>query len=90
MTMELEEFELSEQPGPGQMLVEARTTAISAGTEVANYRGITTQRKDVADWRANPYRPGRRVAVDLHRLPHRAVMPNPPPRARGAVARGTL
>jgi hypothetical protein len=57
MTMELEEFDLAEQPGPGQMLVEARTTAISAGTEVANYRGITTQRRAVADWRARPNRP---------------------------------
>jgi 2-desacetyl-2-hydroxyethyl bacteriochlorophyllide A dehydrogenase len=62
MTMELEEFELTEQPGPGQILVEARTTAISAGTEIANYRGITTQRQAVSDWRAQPYRPGYSLA----------------------------
>ena len=62
MTMELEEFELDAEPGPGKLLVEARTTAISAGTEIANYRGITTQRQAVADWRANPYRPGYSLA----------------------------
>src|SRR5579884_3895073 len=62
MTMELEEFELPETGEPGQILVEARTTAISAGTEVANYRGITTQRQAVKDWRAQPYRPGYSLA----------------------------
>jgi 2-desacetyl-2-hydroxyethyl bacteriochlorophyllide A dehydrogenase len=62
MTMELEEFELSDQPGPGQLLVETETTAISAGTEVANYRGITVYRPADSDWRANPYRPGYSLA----------------------------
>lgn len=62
MTMELEEFELPEAGEPGQILVEARTTAISAGTEIANYRGITTQRQSVKDWRAQPYRPGYSLA----------------------------
>ncbi len=62
MTMELEEFELPETGEPGQILVEARTTAISAGTEIANYRGITTQRQSVKDWRAQPYRPGYSLA----------------------------
>ncbi|HZQ98157.1 MAG TPA: zinc-binding dehydrogenase [Chloroflexota bacterium] len=62
MTMELEEFELPDGGEPGQILVEARTTAISAGTEIANYRGITTQRQSVKDWRAQPYRPGYSLA----------------------------
>jgi 2-desacetyl-2-hydroxyethyl bacteriochlorophyllide A dehydrogenase len=62
MTMELEEVHLPDRPGHGQLLVEAETTAISAGTEVANYRGITTQRRGVTDWRANPYRPGYSLA----------------------------
>jgi 2-desacetyl-2-hydroxyethyl bacteriochlorophyllide A dehydrogenase len=62
MTMELEELELADQPGPGQLLVETETTAISAGTEVANYRGITVQRRGRTDWRADPYRPGYSLA----------------------------
>jgi len=62
MTMELEDHEVPDSGQPGQILVEARTTAISAGTEVANYRGITTQRQGVTDWRANPYRPGYSLA----------------------------
>ena len=62
MTLELEEFELPDGGEPGQILVEARTTAISAGTEIANYRGITTQRQSVKDWRAQPYRPGYSLA----------------------------
>lgn len=62
MTLELEEHELPEHGAPGQILVEARTTAISAGTEIANYRGITTQRNAISDWRANPYRPGYSLA----------------------------
>jgi len=62
MTMELQEFDLPDAPGAGQILVEARTTAISAGTEIANYRGITTQRQAVRDWRAEPYLPGYSLA----------------------------
>src|SRR5688572_18743568 len=62
MTMDVEEFDLPEEGAPGQILVEARTTAISAGTEIANYRGITTQRQAVSDWRAEPYRPGYSLA----------------------------
>jgi len=62
MTMELEEVELADQPPPGQLLVETETTAISAGTEVANYRGITVQRRGSTDWRDNPYRPGYSLA----------------------------
>lgn len=62
LSMELEEHDLPEQLSPGQILVESRTTAISAGTEIANYRGITTQRRAVSDWKAEPYRPGYSLA----------------------------
>ena len=59
LTMELETVALPDAPPPGMMLVELETTAISAGTEVANYRGITAQRSaGQPDWRAAPYEPG--------------------------------
>lgn len=42
--MVLEPFELPEQAPPGGILVQAEATAISSGTEIANYLGRTTQR----------------------------------------------
>ncbi len=57
--MELETFELAGQPEPGHILVETVCTLISTGTELANWTGITTQRKPLGDdWTAQPYRPG--------------------------------
>ena len=40
----LEPFELAEEAPPGGILVQAEATAISSGTEIANYLGRTTQR----------------------------------------------
>jgi L-iditol 2-dehydrogenase len=63
LAMELESVEVSETPPPGMLLVEAKTTAISAGTEIANFRGITTYRSAAnPDWSADPYIPGYSVA----------------------------
>jgi 2-desacetyl-2-hydroxyethyl bacteriochlorophyllide A dehydrogenase len=62
-SLELEPFPLPAEPPPGAMVVEAWTTAISAGTEVANYLGRTRQRSaEAPDWRANPYYPGYSLA----------------------------
>lgn len=59
LTMEVEGFELDEALPAGHMLLEAGTTTISAGTEIANYRGTTLQHSaDNKDWRNNPYYPG--------------------------------
>ena len=53
--MTVEEFDLDDTPPSGSVLVKAATTAISAGTEVANYRGITVHRSAS---HGNPYYPG--------------------------------
>ncbi len=59
LSIEMETVDLPEVPAVGQLLVQAHTTAISAGTEIANYRGITTYRSAAKpDWRADPYYPG--------------------------------
>src|SRR5205823_3819384 len=58
-SMELETFDLPDTPPPGQVLAETTCTLISTGTELANYTGITVDRRAMGDdWRANPYRPG--------------------------------
>ncbi len=63
LAMELESCELSDAPPPGTLLVETRTTLISAGTEIANFRGMTVfHSADKADWRDNPYYPGYSLA----------------------------
>jgi 2-desacetyl-2-hydroxyethyl bacteriochlorophyllide A dehydrogenase len=63
LSMELESAELPDVPPPGTLLVEARTTAISAGTEIANLRGITPYHSaDNPDWRDRPYYPGYSLA----------------------------
>src|SRR5437763_3550449 len=57
--MELEGFELADQPPPGYVLVQTTCTLISTGTELANWTGITADRRAMgADWSAQPYRPG--------------------------------
>ncbi len=63
LSMEIETVDLPDVPSVGQLLVQAHTTAISAGTEIANYRGITTYRSVAnPDWRADPYYPGYALA----------------------------
>src|SRR5438067_13689085 len=58
-TLELEDFALPDVPPPGQVLAETTCTLISTGTELANYTGVTVERRAMGnDWRANPYRPG--------------------------------
>ncbi len=58
-TMELESFDLPDAPPPGHLLAETICTLISTGTELANYTGITVDRRAMGDdWRAKPYRPG--------------------------------
>jgi len=58
-TMELETFDLPDTPPPGHLLAETTCTLISTGTELANYTGITVDRRTMGDdWRATPYRPG--------------------------------
>ncbi len=44
--MLLEEHEVPDTPPPGAILAEAAVTAVSAGTEVANYEGRTSNRPD--------------------------------------------
>ena len=57
--LELEEFELADQPPPGTVLAQTTCTLISTGTELANWTGITVDRRAMGeDWSARPYRPG--------------------------------
>jgi len=53
--MELEEFELPDRPPADGILVSTGVTIISAGTEIANYLGRTTERPPE---RTTPYYPG--------------------------------
>jgi 2-desacetyl-2-hydroxyethyl bacteriochlorophyllide A dehydrogenase len=53
--MVLEPYELPEEPPPGGILVRAEMTAISTGTEIANYLGRTVQRGPDS---TEPYHPG--------------------------------
>ncbi len=58
-TMEMESFDLPDAPPPGYLRAETTCTLISTGTELANYCGITADRRAMGDdWRSNPYRPG--------------------------------
>src|SRR5437764_4491644 len=57
--LELEEFELADRPPPGCVLAETTCTLISTGTELANWVGITVDRRAMGEgWSARPYRPG--------------------------------
>jgi L-iditol 2-dehydrogenase len=51
----LEPHELPDRPPPGAILAEAAITAVSAGTEIANYQGRTAHRPHGS---AEPYYPG--------------------------------
>jgi L-iditol 2-dehydrogenase len=44
--MELETHEIPDTPPPGSILAEAAVTAVSAGTEIANYEGRTANRPE--------------------------------------------
>ena len=58
-SIEMEGFDLPEMPPPGQVRAETICTLISTGTELANYTGITADRRAMGDdWHATPYRPG--------------------------------
>src|SRR3954451_1600160 len=58
-SMEMEAFDLPDAPPPGAVLAETACTLISTGTELANYSGITVDRRAMGDdWRAKPYWPG--------------------------------
>jgi threonine dehydrogenase-like Zn-dependent dehydrogenase len=57
--LELEGFELPDRPPPGAVLVQTTFTLISTGTELANWTGLTVDRRALgADWGERPYRPG--------------------------------
>ncbi|MCU1411478.1 MAG: 2-desacetyl-2-hydroxyethyl bacteriochlorophyllide dehydrogenase [Rhodoglobus sp.] len=60
--MELERFELADELPPGSILAKAGVTMISAGTEVANYLGRTTERPPE---RTEPYYPGYSFAGEV-------------------------
>jgi 2-desacetyl-2-hydroxyethyl bacteriochlorophyllide A dehydrogenase len=53
--MSLEPYEVADDPPPGAILARAEATLISAGTEVANYLGRTSQRTPTS---TDPYYPG--------------------------------
>jgi 2-desacetyl-2-hydroxyethyl bacteriochlorophyllide A dehydrogenase len=56
--VELQERELGERPGPGQILVETEKTFISAGTELANYMARDAGVWKPGNWCAYPWRSG--------------------------------
>jgi L-iditol 2-dehydrogenase len=60
--MVLEPYEVPDEPPPGGILVGAQATIISAGTEIANYLGRTTERPPD---RVTPYHPGYSFAGDV-------------------------
>jgi 2-desacetyl-2-hydroxyethyl bacteriochlorophyllide A dehydrogenase len=60
--MTVEEFDLDDAPPPGAVLVKAAVTAISAGTEIANFRGATRYRSAA---HGNPHYPGYSFAGDV-------------------------
>jgi threonine dehydrogenase-like Zn-dependent dehydrogenase len=44
--------------GPGQLLVEARYSLISQGTELANFTGLDPGTRHAGSWNCYPHRPG--------------------------------
>jgi 2-desacetyl-2-hydroxyethyl bacteriochlorophyllide A dehydrogenase len=48
----------SDTLGPGQLLVEARYSLISQGTELANFTGLDPGTREVGSWNCYPHRPG--------------------------------
>jgi L-iditol 2-dehydrogenase len=58
----VEQYEVPDRPPAGGILVAAHVTIISAGTEIANYLGQTTERPPD---RATPYYPGYSFAGEV-------------------------
>ena len=54
----LEEIEIPDRPGPGQITVETEFTFISAGTELANYTGLDPSVHVPGSWCAYPWASG--------------------------------
>jgi threonine dehydrogenase-like Zn-dependent dehydrogenase len=44
--------------GPGQLLIEARYSLISQGTELANFTGLDPGTRQAGSWNCYPHRPG--------------------------------
>jgi len=60
--MTVEEYQLDDAIPAGGVVLRARATAVSAGTEIANYRGITRYRSAS---QGNPYYPGYSFAGEV-------------------------
>lgn len=56
--VEIQERELDERLGPGEILIETERTFISAGTELANYMGRDASVFKPGSWCAYPWRSG--------------------------------
>ena len=54
----LDETEIPDRPGPGQITVETQFTFISAGTELANYTGLDRSVDVPGSWCAYPWAAG--------------------------------
>ena len=54
----LEEIEIADRPGPGQVMVETEATFISAGTELANFTALTPQVYEKGSWCEYPWPSG--------------------------------
>src|SRR5918993_3570616 len=58
----VEQYEVPDRPPAGGILVAAHVTIVSAGTEIANYLGRTTERPPE---RVTPYHPGYSFAGEV-------------------------
>ena len=54
----LEEIEIADRPGPGEVMVETEATFISAGTELANYTGLDRNVNTPGSWCEYPWPSG--------------------------------
>jgi 2-desacetyl-2-hydroxyethyl bacteriochlorophyllide A dehydrogenase len=54
----LEEIEIADRPGPGQITVESEFTFVSAGTELANFTGLDRSVYVPGSWCAYPWASG--------------------------------
>ena len=54
----LEETEIPDRPGPGQISIQTQYTFISAGTELANFTGLDRSVYDPGSWCAYPWAAG--------------------------------
>lgn len=79
----VEHYEVPDRPPPGGILVAAHVTIISAGTEIANYLGQTTQRPPE---RVTPYRPGYSFAGEVIAVGERVEQFLPGDRIAGPIS----